>query len=73
MLWLEEHYQYSMWALDTGEDTLKMVCPMDPRGRIVLPRKGSYQLATSLRLGKEIVIAETNGTLVTRSSLVIEL
>jgi len=46
---------------------------MGPWGRIVLPRKGFYQLATSLRLGKEIVITKTNGTLVTRSSVVIEL
>jgi hypothetical protein len=32
VLWLEEHYQYSMWALDTGEDTLNDGLPNGPAG-----------------------------------------
>jgi len=31
-MWLEEHYQYSMWALGTGEDALRECLP-NGRGR----------------------------------------
>jgi hypothetical protein len=73
VLWPEEHYQYSMWALDTGEDTLNDGLPNGPTGANRPSEEGLLPTRNITPLGEGDVIAETNGTLVTRSSVVIEL
>lgn len=35
MLWIEEHNQYAMWALDNGEDVLRRERTREPGGLLV--------------------------------------